>query len=80
MILRPPRLDELPYLSDLCLRSKAVWDYDEAMLDAFKDELTLTEDDLESDVIIVAEDLRGVAGLSKLSLHQTGSTYPDKLF
>ena len=43
MILRPPRLDELPYLSDLCLRSKAVWDYDEAMLDAFKDELTLTE-------------------------------------
>ena len=42
MILRPPRLDELPYLSDLCLRSKAVWDYDEAMLDAFKDELTLT--------------------------------------
>ena len=80
MILRPPRLDELPYLSDLCLRSKAVWDYDEAMLDAFKDELTLTEDDLESDVIIVAEDLRGVAGVAQLSLDETGSSYLDKLF
>ncbi|WP_300423446.1 GNAT family N-acetyltransferase [uncultured Hyphomonas sp.] len=80
MILRPPRLDELPYLSDLCLRSKAVWDYDEAMLDAFKDELTLTEDDLESDVIIVAEDLRGVAGGAQLSFDETGSSYLDKLF
>ncbi len=80
MILRPPRLDELPYLSDLCLRSKAVWDYDEAMLDAFKDELTLTEDDLESDVIIVAEDLRGVAGVAQLSFDETGSSYLDKLF
>jgi GNAT superfamily N-acetyltransferase len=73
-------LDELPYLSDLCLRSKAVWDYDEAMLDAFKDELTLTEDDLESDVIIVAEDLRGVAGVAQLSFDETGSSYLDKLF
>lgn len=80
MILRPPRLDELPYLSDLCLRSKAVWDYDEAMLDAFKDELTLTEDDLESDVIIVAEDLRGVAGVAQLSFDESGSSYLDKLF
>ena len=80
MILRPPRLDELPYLSDLCLRSKAVWDYDEAMLDAFKDELTLTEDDLESDVIIVAEDLRGVAGVAQLSFDETGSSYRDNLF
>lgn len=80
MILRPPKPDELPFLSDLCLRSKAVWDYDDAMLDAFRGELTLTEDDLESDVIIVAEDLRGVAGMAQLSFDESGTSHLDKLF
>jgi hypothetical protein len=32
--LRAPRLDELEALSDLCLRSKAVWGYDAAFLEA----------------------------------------------
>ena len=34
MILRIPRPDELASLSDLCLRSKAVWAYGDDMLDA----------------------------------------------
>ena len=66
MILRPPNADELQSLSDMCLRSKSVWNYDDAMLDAFRSELTLTEEDLEKDAIVVAEDRRGVAGLAAL--------------
>jgi hypothetical protein len=30
--LRAPRIDELALLSDLCLRSKAVWGYDAARM------------------------------------------------
>jgi GNAT superfamily N-acetyltransferase len=80
MILRPPNLDELPALSDMCARSKASWNYDETMLDAFRNELTLTADDLESDAIIVAEDRRGIAGLAELSLAADKTCHLDKLF
>ena len=44
MILRPPNADELQSLSEMCLRSKSVWNYDDVMLDAFRSELTLTEE------------------------------------
>jgi len=26
-VVRPARLEELLYMSELCLRSKAIWDY-----------------------------------------------------
>jgi GNAT superfamily N-acetyltransferase len=80
MILRPPNPDELAALSDMCLRSKAVWNYDEAMLEAFRDELTLTEDDLDFDAVVVAEDKRGVAGLAEVSLEEDGTSHLEKLF
>lgn len=67
MILRPPRRDELASLSDLCLRSKAVWDYDDAMLEAFRQELTLTEENLAGDAVVLAEDRRGIAGMVQVS-------------
>ena len=79
MILRPPTPDELPGLSALCLRSKAVWDYSDDMLGAFLEELTLTEDDLAEDAIVLAEDKRGCAGMVQVSYDGTECCL-EKLF
>ena len=67
MILREPKLSELPALSALCQRSKAHWGYSADMQDAFRDELTLDAADLEEDALMLAEDKRGIAGLVQLS-------------
>jgi GNAT superfamily N-acetyltransferase len=77
--LRPLLGNELALASQLCLRSKGYWGYDEAFLDACKLELTLTESDLKNDPIIVAEDDRGMAGLAHVSTDESGC-YLDKLF
>ena len=45
-MIRPARANELPLLSDLALRSKAVWGYTEDFLARCKEELTLRSDDL----------------------------------
>ena len=67
MRLRAPRPDELETLSDLCLRSKAVWGYEAEMLERFRHELSLSEDDVREDAIVVADDLRGIAGVVEVS-------------
>ena len=54
LIIRQPTVDELPILSDLCLRSKAVWGYDAAFMNACREELTLRPDDLITSHIGVA--------------------------
>jgi len=55
--IRRPFVAELPYLSDLCLRSKAVWGYDKAFLEACRAELTLDESELiDSDIGVGAAD------------------------
>jgi hypothetical protein len=41
LTLRTPRPDEATILTELCLRSKAVWGYDEAFMLACRNELTL---------------------------------------
>lgn len=53
--LRNAALDELPLLGDLCLRSKAVWGYDAAFLDACRRELAITPEQLSRTHIQVAE-------------------------
>jgi GNAT superfamily N-acetyltransferase len=79
MRLRPPRQDELATLSDLCLRSKAVWDYPPDMLESFRTELTLTEADTAADMIVVADDRRGIAGVVQVSVEGATATL-EKLF
>ncbi|UUT35550.1 GNAT family N-acetyltransferase [Microbacterium elymi] len=49
-----PRHGEAAEISALALRSKAHWGYDEAFLEACRDELTYTEDDCRSGDVIVA--------------------------
>lgn len=79
MRLRKPRPDELAALSDLCLRSKAVWGYEAGMIEAFRKELTLSQGDLDTDYLVLAEDLRGLAGLVQVSVEGRAATL-EKLF
>jgi GNAT superfamily N-acetyltransferase len=53
--VRPGRRDEARLLSDLALRSKGHWGYDQAFLDACRAELTLTPQDVEVQRVTVAE-------------------------
>lgn len=77
--LRQARLDELADLSDLCLRSKAVHGYDEAMLEACRAELTLRAEDLDEDIVLVAERSGCVLGVVQVSVGQEGC-FLEKLF
>jgi hypothetical protein len=36
LTIRPPTIDELSGLSDLCFRSKAVWGYDDEFMEAYR--------------------------------------------
>ena len=65
---RAPHLNELEALSQLCLRSKAVWGYDEAFLEACREELSITSDDLRNTFVQVAEDSSGILGLAQMSI------------
>jgi GNAT superfamily N-acetyltransferase len=67
LTLRAARPDELPALSELALRSKAHWGYDDAFLEACRAELTVHGDDLASGVVVVAEVDGTVAGFSRLT-------------
>ena len=63
LLIRAPEIDELPALSELCLRSKAVWGYDAAFIEACRAELSFAPSDLVSSRIAVAaqESVLGVA-------------------
>ena len=67
MRIRVPLAKELPALSALCFRSKAVWGYDRAFMAACREELTLRPEALLATHIAVAEDGDGVAGVVQVS-------------
>ena len=66
--IRCAALQELQALSALCLRSKAVWGYDAAFLDACRDELTLLPEALASTQIAVAVVDTGLAGVAQTQM------------
>ena len=68
IFLRPPTESELAALSDLALRSKAVWGYDEAFMAACVEELTLTVQDLGETHLQLAEDAAGVVGFVQVEI------------
>jgi GNAT superfamily N-acetyltransferase len=55
LTIRAPTSNELPGLSELCFRSKAVWGYDEKFMEACRGELSFEPHDLELTPIAVAE-------------------------
>jgi GNAT superfamily N-acetyltransferase len=66
--LRDALQDELPYLGGLCLRSKAVWGYDDAFMAACRSELTLHPDELRTTQLQVAERGGTIVGLAQLKV------------
>lgn len=79
LILRAARVDELEALTALCLRSKAVWGYDEAFMAACRTELTLTALDLNESDVQVAERDGVLIGLAQISVDGTQADL-EKLF
>jgi GNAT superfamily N-acetyltransferase len=69
--LRDARQSELPALSELCLRSKAVWGYDDAFMIACRTELTLRPGELRSTHLQVAERDCIVVGLAQVKVAGT---------
>src|SRR5215470_3376774 len=66
--LRNVQIEELESLSQLCLRSKAVWGYDEAFMAACRTELTLQSTELDSTHLQVAAAGAIVIGLVQLTV------------
>lgn len=65
--LRQARVEELPALSALCLRSKGHWGYDAAFLAACREELTVTQAMLGPH-LVVAEAAGTAVGLARIAV------------
>ena len=68
LTIRPPTVDELSGLSDLCFRSKAVWGYDEEFIEACRGELSFEARDLELTPIAIAEHDGKPIGVAQLKV------------
>jgi len=67
-LLRTPEVEELPALSALCFRSKAVWGYDNDFMEACRNELSFGPHELRSTSIAVAEDHGKTVGLAQVKV------------
>lgn len=67
-VLRSPLVEELPTLSALCLRSKAVWGYDKDFLEACRRELTIEPSEMLSSTIAVAEEDGRIVGIAQMKV------------
>lgn len=65
-VLRAARPDEGAALSELCLRSKAVWGYDAAFMQACQNELTVTTAAIENGLICVADQDGLIVGMAEI--------------
>jgi len=77
--LRPARPDEAACLTELCLRSKAVWGYNQEFMAACRPELTLTSEAISTSRVEVAEIDGRLLGTAQLSIHGDVAEL-DKLF
>ena len=68
LIIRSPDIDELPGLSDLCFRSKAVWGYDGRFMEACRRELSFAPQDLERTHVAVAEEAGRILGVVQIRI------------
>lgn len=77
--LRPARAGEAAALTELCLRSKAHWGYDDAFMAACVDELTISETAISGPFIRVVTVDGALAAMAELG-GEDGSWYLEKLF
>jgi len=67
-MIRAPTIEELASLSELCLRSKAVWGYNEEFLEACRGELSFDQSDLHLTPIAVAEHSGKLLGVAQVKV------------
>ena len=67
-MIRAPTIEELASLSELCLRSKAVWGYNDEFLEACRSELSFDQGDLEMTRIAVADRGGKVVGVAQVKV------------
>jgi GNAT superfamily N-acetyltransferase len=79
MELRAPLPSEAGLLTDLCLRSKAVWGYDADFMEACRGELTMTPADLARSQMRVATEGGRIVGVAQL-VQQGRVAEIEKLF
>lgn len=79
MKLRPARPDEARLLSDLALRSKAYWGYNDSFIAACKHELTIRRGEMASRHVTVAEVDGVVAGHYTIDGDELGQLFVDPL-
>ena len=78
-MLLTPKPEQAAVLTELCLRSKAVWGYDKAFMAACRPALTVTADDWkQSDIQIAVED-DDIIGMAQVMYHGEVAEL-DKLF
>jgi GNAT superfamily N-acetyltransferase len=77
--LRSALTQELALLSELCLRSKAVWGYDQGFLEACRAELTIRPEELQHSHMRVAVDDQTVVGIVQLTVSKRSAEL-QKLF
>ncbi len=77
--LRPARESDLAALSALCFRSKAVWGYDAAFMEACRAELTLAPSDLQDSSVQVAEIGGFIVGVVQVAMSGAAASL-EKLF
>lgn len=73
LTLRSARVAEADDLTELCLRSKAVWGYDASFMDACRAELTMTPAKIETSQVQVAELDGKIAGVARLCFSRDGA-------
>lgn len=67
-LMRTPSVEELPALSALCFRSKAIWCYDNDFMEACRRELSFDALELRSTSIVVAEERGKIVGVAQVKV------------
>ena len=69
LTLRAPRPDEAIAPTDLCMRSKSVWGYDQHFMEACRAELTITPEKMNSSYFQIAESDGRLLGVAQIALN-----------
>ena len=80
IVLRPPRPEEAEALTELAMRSKAVWGYDDDFMARCRPVLTVTPAMLKTSLAAVAEVDSAIAGFYRLGPLKDGDIELDLLF
>jgi N-acetylglutamate synthase-like GNAT family acetyltransferase len=68
-VIRSAAAAEAPTLTALAFRSKAYWGYDATFMEACREDLTTSADDILAGLVYVIEEAGRIVGFYKLRLH-----------